>query len=334
MSTHQVNIVEIEEIIQHDNAENLELVKVFGWQCCIKKGQFKPKDRAIYIEPDYNVPTSRPEFSFLKKEGQNFERIKVRKFRGKVSAGLLISVPPDLSDKPVGYNAINDLGIERYEPPMPKFTYGNFVKAPSGLYSPKFDIENYQRYKHVFNSNEEVIVTEKIHGSNSRMVWARNADTGEFEQFCGSRTNWMQKDEKNIWWMALKQNPSIAEWCKANPEIVLYGEVFGQVQNLKYGAGNNDIFFAAFAAIKKNIWMNYDDMVLSLKPHGVSVAPMLYRGPLDEEKINELAERDSSWPKANHMSEGVVILPVVEREHPEIGRVCLKRVSNRYLEKS
>lgn len=39
-------------------------------------------------------------------------------------------------------------------------------------------------------------------------------------------------------------------------------------------------------------------------------------------------------PNADRMAEGVVIVPEKERWHPEIGRVCLKAVSNRYLEKS
>lgn len=33
-----------------------------GWRAVVKKGQFAPGD--IYIEPDYTVPTARPEFSF------------------------------------------------------------------------------------------------------------------------------------------------------------------------------------------------------------------------------------------------------------------------------
>lgn len=48
--------------------------------------------------------------------------------------------------------------------------------------------------------------------------------------------------------------------------------------------------------------------------------------------MEELAEGDSLIGK--HMREGIVIKPAVERLDLELGRVSLKLVSNRYLEKS
>lgn len=65
MSTHSVNIIEIKEVRAHENAERLEIVPVDGWQAVVKKGQFKVGDEAVYIQPDYTVPTARPEFAFL-----------------------------------------------------------------------------------------------------------------------------------------------------------------------------------------------------------------------------------------------------------------------------
>jgi len=64
----------------------------------------------------------------------------------------------------------------------------------------------------------------------------------------------------------------------------------------------------------------------------MEMVPLLYRGPFDEEKAIELALGDSLL--ADHMREGVVVKPVVERQDPELGRVLLKIVSPRYLEKA
>lgn len=331
MSTHRVDIIEIGDILPCPNAEKLELTHVFGWQCCIGKGQFKKGDKAIYVQPDYETPLHRPEFAFLNKgDGKAFERIKVRRFRGQISQGLIIPVPEHLQHLPVGSNVIDELEVRRYEPPMPKSTSGLFVSGPSGLYTPKFDVESYQRYRHVFVPGEEVVVTEKLHGASARFCKAKNKD-GEVIQFVGSRTNWMAEDDANIWHISFRQNPSIGEWCNNNPDKVMYGECFGQVQVLKFGAGKNDIFFAAFGILDQNRWLDYDEFAASAKECNVPVAPLLYRGPLDENLILELAEQDSKWPKANHMAEGCVILPVKERTHPEVGRVQLKIVSNRYL---
>ena len=59
----------------------------------------------------------------------------------------------------------------------------------------------------------------------------------------------------------------------------------------------------------------------------------MYRGPFDLDVLAKHAEEESRWPGAGHISEGVVITPVQERTDATIGRVLLKLVSNRYLEK-
>ena len=136
MSTHKVEIIEIGEVLTHSNADRLEKIHILGWQCCVGKGDFKTGDKAIYIEPDYLCDLSHPSFAFLKKEGETKqkERIKVRKFKGQISQGLIIPVPSDLAELPVGTNVIEQLGIERYEPPMPMSTGGTFCPGPAGLY--------------------------------------------------------------------------------------------------------------------------------------------------------------------------------------------------------
>jgi len=334
MSTHDIDIIEIGEIFPHPDPEvtKMELTHIGGWQCCVGKGDFKKGDKAVYIPPDFLVQTDHPSFTFLKREGKSQERIRVKRLRGAISQGLIIPVPNELAHFPVGTNVIEQLGIERYEPPLPKSTSGDFIGAPSGLYCPKFDVENWQRYNTIFAINELVHVTEKLHGASSRYTFAKNADGEEF-QFCGTRINWMKEDDTNIWWMAFNQCPAIGEWCRAHPEQIIYGEIFGQVQGLKYGAKKNDIFFAAFGILNKTTWLDFDDARNSAGGYTVPCVPLLYSGPFDIEKIKELAEGDSSWPRANHMREGVVILPDKERTNPEIGRVQLKIVSNRYLEK-
>lgn len=332
MSTHEVAIVEIGKMGAHPGADRLEVTHLWGWQCVVGKGQFKPGDKAVYIPPDYIVETARPEFTFLATDGTTTKRIKVRKFRGLISQGLLIPVPEALAGEPVGANVIDALGIKRYEPPEPITTGGNFVNGPSNIYAPKFDVESYQRYKHLLTEGENVVITEKIHGANARYVWAKDSDTGEFRQFCGSRTNWMGDDAKNVWWRAFRSCPAIGEWCQANPEKVLYGEVFGQVQELKYGAGKNDVFFAAFAVLDGANWLSRAAYLESLESHDVPQAPLRYAGPFMEADAYMWAEQDSLWPGAKHMSEGVVIVPTIERMCDEIGRVCLKIVSNRYME--
>jgi hypothetical protein len=50
--------------------------------------------------------------------------------------------------------------------------------------------------------------------------------------------------------------------------------------------------------------------------------------------LAELVEKPSPYFPSNVCMEGVVVKPLIERNHDRCGRVSLKLVSNTYLEKS
>ena len=63
--------------------------------------------------------------------------------------------------------------------------------------------------------------------------------------------------------------------------------------------------------------------------------PVLYRGPFARAVLREHTDgRETVSGKSPHVREGVVIRPQVERHHPELGRVQLKSVSEKYLLRS
>lgn len=63
-SNHRANIVRIDVILSHKNADNLELVLIGGYQAVVRKGDFKIGDLAVYIQPDSVVPQTEP-FRFI-----------------------------------------------------------------------------------------------------------------------------------------------------------------------------------------------------------------------------------------------------------------------------
>lgn len=325
MSTHSVNIIEIGEVRPHSNAERLEIVPVGGWQAVVKKGQFLPGDRAIYVQPDYTVPTSRPEFAFLAKDGKERHRLKAVRLRGVLSYGLLIPIPDDLAGRSVGDDVMGDLGIERYEPPV---VMAGADELPAdqcpAAYASKFDVETLQNFPGAIADGEPVLVTEKIHGANARYL----VENDVF--FMGSRTRWLKSDVVHHWKRAADADPRIEAWCRSHPGVVLYGEVYGAVQSLKYGLKPGHVAFAAFAASDKGEWI---DTLRLIDDEALPTAPLVYRGQFSADVLAR-AEDDSSvsTAPAGHMREGIVIVPERERRDDRIGRVALKHISNRYWE--
>jgi len=335
MSTHSVNIVEIPEVLPHDNADRLGIVHINGWSCVVAKDQFKTGDKAVYVEPDYVVSTSHPAFAFLAKgkEGKLDHRMKAIRLRGQLSFGLLIPVPEDLQDLPVGSDVMEPLGIRRYEPPIRFMKAGADDSLPQAewpqLYMPKFDLEDLRKFENLmFAPGDRVFVTEKLHGGNARVVWHNN------QLYIGSRNRWLKPDSRSAWTHSLLNDeqfaPGILEFCKKHPDVTFYGEVYGPVQELRYGLTNPR--FACFAALEKDQWWDMEKLYNKLTEHNIHRAPLLYVGPFDRELIAALGETDSEIESAGkgHMKEGVVIVAEPARMHPNLGRVALKLISNRY----
>lgn len=315
---HTCDIVKI-KLEPHPNADSLSLVMVGDFQCAVRTEDWNDGDLAVYIPPDSLVPETK-DFEFLGKH----RRIKARKLCGEYSVGLLIPAPEGTK---IGDDCMEELGIIHYEPQIHgHFKTGGDNVTPPKIFAPKYDVLNFRRYSNLFAEGEEVICTEKLHGASARFVCIDD------KIYCSSRNFWKKEDSDNLWWKALGEYTVLEAWLRHHQDLVVYGEVFGQVQNLKYGATAKQIFFAAFDILRGDQWLDFDEAHKIGAP--LPWVPLIYRGPFDKEKILEFAERDTLWPGANHYAEGVVISPIHERTDSKIGRVKLKIVSNRYLSKS
>lgn len=323
MSTHRVEVVRIKDLEPHPNADALDLVRIDGFVCAVRRGSFAVGDLAVYVEPDYVVPPE-GEFAFLSGDGKPV-RIKAKKLRGIYSMGLLVPAPNGAAE---GDDVMERLGIMRFEPQMSVSSGGEVESPPPSLaHVPKYDLESWRRYRHIFTEGEPVVITEKIHGANARFAWR------DGRMWCGSRTQWKRSSESNLWWQALRQNPWIEDLCRAWHDCVIFGEVFGQVQDLKYGAKPGQVMFRVFDVLKGGgEWVDAADL-LTLIPTD-HVVPRLYFGPYTHETCEALALGNSTIVGAKHCAEGIVIKPAHERTDAHLGRVALKLVSNRYLERA
>jgi RNA ligase (TIGR02306 family) len=143
------------------------------------------------------------------------------------------------------------------------------------------------------------------------------------------------KPTKNLWWVALDNTPQLRKFCEQNEGYAVYGEVYGQVQNLKYGTKPGEVRFAAFDIRKPDgTWMDAEQFLETCKKHGIPTAPVVSESkPFDFDTLVEMASGNSLIPGANHIREGVVVRPIKERWNEKLGRVNLKIINPKYLEK-
>jgi RNA ligase len=209
---------------------------------------------------------------------------------------------------------------------------GTNEKAPRNT-PPIYDVENFKNYKDVFIPGEEVVVTEKIHGSNGRFLYQPDL-LGGGKMYAGSRQLWKKTGSTNVWRKILEYNPEITEWCKAHPNYVLYGEaVPTQGAGFDYGATKDKPDLHVFdIRTPEGEWLDYDKARGMTAGYSIQWAPLLYHGPYDFEKISSLVDGKTKTA-GNHIREGIVVKTYPERHQRGLGRAQLKIVSNKYLEK-
>lgn len=229
----------------------------------------------------------------------------------------------------VGDDVAEQMGIVHYEPPLHLFMGGEKEKPPPRFIGSKYDVDSLRRYHRLFVPGEPVFLTEKIHGASSRYTCRDGV------MHVGSRTEWKRESESNLWWRALKATPELRLFCENNQELTVFGEVYGQVQDLKYGM-TNQVAFAAFDLARPDgTWYDAVEGRKILYGGNVPMVPLLASGmDFDFDVVCSMAEGPSTVHGAKHVREGVVVKPITERWDEKIGRVCLKVVGAGYLEKS
>lgn len=325
MSEFHVVVVEIGEIQDHPNADRLSITNVMNaYPCVIRKGEFQPGDKAVYIPIDSFVPLKDSRFSFLSDvAGKEYQRIKAKKLRNLFSMGMLIPSDPAWI---IGQNVQEELGIKKWEPEADKLSTSG-LSVVCGISVPVYDLEGLRKYKGFLIEGEEIQLEEKIHGSSARFL----VDT-EGTLWVGSRNQFKKEDPTNMWWkMALQHN--LKEKLAPYSNLVFYGEVYGNVQDLKYDANKNEVFLRFFDIfdLSTNRFLDIDDRTNLLANLELEVVPLLFRGPWSEELMS-LAEGQSTI--ASNIREGFVVRPIKERWEQTCGRVIFKMVGQDYLLRS
>jgi hypothetical protein len=210
---------------------------------------------------------------------------------------------------------------------------GSNETAPDNT-PPIYDVESFKNHPNVFQSDELVVVTEKIHGSNARFVYVPGIFGGG-KLYAGSRKLWKREGSNCVWRQALRQNEWIALWCKNHPNQVLYGEVVPTQGGYNYGCEGGEVKFFPFdVRTEDGRWREFSANEweqMKFTTEFLNWVPVLYVGLYDEERVKSYVDGSSTVRGAKHAREGIVIRTVTERYHGNLGRAQLKIVSNAFL---
>jgi RNA ligase (TIGR02306 family) len=346
MSTLRVT-AEVLTVHEHPNADALELAQVGLYRAVVAKGAYRTGETAVYIPEQSVLPAGLIEELGLtgRLAGSNSDRVRAVRLRGELSQGIVCR-PKALADVDLaraaadGTDFAERLGITKWVPPIPPTMDGDVESAPDLL--PWVDIENIQRFPDIFTAGEDVVLTEKLHGSACLLTYF--ADDGRVQvssKGFGAKSLALKEDPRNLYWRAVRGHgvpeaaARLAERLGAR-RVGIFGEVYGAgVQDLTYGAdGRRETLGYAVFDVSAEIdgtprWLDPAELLDGELP----LVPRLYEGPYDVERVLEVASgRETVSGRQLHLREGVVIRPAVERYSAVTGgRAIAKAVSPAYL---
>jgi hypothetical protein len=362
------SVQKVLEVIPIENADRIELIKVLGWQCIVKKGIYKPGDLGIYIEIDSIVPDI-PVFNFMKE--RKF-RVKTIRLRGQISQGLFMSFDEmklkNTKKLKEGTDLTNYLNIKKYEPeeeiiykPKEKTLWwklvytipflkmfrkrvGQGASFPTHLV-PKTDETRLQSFDSGFlekYKDIDISVSIKMDGSSVTFI----LNKGKFS--VASRNVWFIEKANNNFWKIVEETNIDKAMKKVfgKRNIVLQGELCGPgIQGNKYNFDTLRFFlFGAFDSDKKEYFTPKDlkDIYFLLKEYeaNIDMCEIIDEYIKIEDvglNINnwlELAESKSIFNEKT-WNEGIVIRSSDNKPYGvkgmEGGRFSFKVVSNSFL---
>lgn len=202
-----VEVCEISEFIKHPNADKLQIAKMKGkgWQIIVGINEYSIGDKIVFIPVDTLIPrhlaqrindkienylswNERYKVYPQKDDPNDMGRVKAVRLRGEMSYGLIM---PNFDNHPLGTNVAEYYGMDKYTAPL-KCTEGDAL--PPCHYFPEYTgIERWENFAGVIEDGTEVVMTEKIHGSNIRLGYCLGDRTetnpdGEMTMMLGSHS--------------------------------------------------------------------------------------------------------------------------------------------------
>lgn len=334
MERKLASIQTIRELLPIEGADAIELAVVNGWKVVVaKNAEHKVGEQVVYCEIDSFLPI-REAFEFLRKSSykkmgeQEGFRLRTIKLRGQVSQGLILPVSVlgnfDRSDCE-GLDVTAQLGIVKYEPPMPAELSGKVKGAFPGFLR-KTDEERIQNLAPVYEEMKKSLyyVTEKLDGTSATFYFR----DGEFG-VCSRNLELLETDDNTFWKVARQLD--LEEKLRAlEKNICLQGELIGEgIQGNPYKLKGQLLKFFNAYRIDDGAYYDFLSMAALLDSLGLETVPVLdtnYQLPPTIEILLSDADGKSGLNENADREELVI------RSHDRA--VSFKAISNKFLLKN
>jgi RNA ligase (TIGR02306 family) len=311
-----------------ENSDNLDVVKVLGWQIVTKRNEFSVGDLICFVEIDSLLPDSNPAFEFLR--NKKF-RIKTVKLRGNLSQGIVfpMSILPEtdnvlfLEDTDVS----EILGIIHYEKPIPASLRGQ-IKGNFPAYVSRTDEPRIQSYPGVIEEfrGVECYSTVKCDGTSSSFI---NKDGDIW--ICSRNWGYKETNELLYWQIAKKFN--IEDVLKDAGNIAIQGEICGpSIQKNRMQLTSHEIFIFDVWDIDKQEYFDFPELRDFCTRYEIPMVPLadIFIFNHTIEQLLEMAK--GVYQGTQNRREGIVIRPTINRFSEALKRrLSVKILNNDYL---
>jgi RNA ligase (TIGR02306 family) len=342
MSTTIITVEQVELTRPHPNADRLDIIKVLGYHVVTGRGEFKAGDKVIYFPPDILLPehvsTDLGVTKYLKEAiyPGDTEKTKCRvsacRLRGVASYGFVIRAT-DVFEP--GTDVTYVWGGHKYIPPVT--TPGDTARDLPNFHI-YTDIENIQRYPNLIPEGTSVRITEKIHGTNSRLGYVKN-ENGYMQCVAGSHKRRIKSEYESgtpsLYWMPMTtemQNAlmGISARC-GDADVIIFCEIFGpKIQDMQYNLNKPE--FRVYDISVNGTYLDYEPVKIWLERYNIPMVPILYIGPFTQEVVDRYTDGPTTFNVTTGFTgrEGIVITPLKEQLDNCGNRVILKSVSVDY----
>lgn len=330
---------------QIPGADNIELVMVNGWMAITKKGEYKEGDLVVVATTDAVIPQELSDSMGVTGYLRKGQRVRTVKLRGVYSECLIIPTKyiPGYGDQYYeGMDMMERLGIFKYEPPVKMVEMSVGGRKIKYHQNPNFHVyykfPNQKNVPDMFNEEDEVVITRKLHGTNTRYAIVRKKKLSlwdrfrkffgnkwvEFEYVYGSHNVEKGSDSQGFYstdvWdeVAKKYNIRSKLWNHVkdtyNPEdleqgFIIYGEIYGAGIQKNYDYGLTDIKFAGFDVEVDGEYEPYVREKTHFEVMDLPQVDVLYNGNWNKE-IQDSFVFDNFIEKTKVPHEGVVVKSV------------------------